>query len=71
MQPTLAKRTAASQGQVASPLKEQVTTLPVERMQAEAEAALRRMQAEAARKGPEVIVNNTPSPTPIITSPHK
>jgi hypothetical protein len=72
MQPALAKRTSPAQGAVTSPLKEQLPSLPVDRMQAEAEAAFKRMQEKAAQRvGPEILVNPQPSATPITTSPHK
>lgn len=66
MTPAFAKRSSAAQGQVKSPLKQELPTLPVERMQAQAEAAMQKM-----RSGPELLVNPAPSPPPIITSPHK
>jgi hypothetical protein len=65
MLPAIAKRTSPAQGAVRSPLKQNLPTLPVERMQAQAEAALKKLKA-----GPEVILNPAPSATPIITSPH-
>ena len=69
MQPAIMKHTSAAQGPVKSPLlNNEPAPLPVERMQAQAEAALKKMQE---RQGPEVLVNPNPSPPPIITSPHK
>ena len=75
MQPAIMKHTTATVS-AKTPLKENDQPgLPVERMQAQAEAALKRMQdaaAERARQaGPEILVNPAPSATPITTSPHK
>jgi hypothetical protein len=76
MQPAIMKHTTATTS-AKTPLKEnEQPGLPVERMQAQAEAALKRMQDDAAAKrarqaGPEILVNPAPSATPITTSPHK
>ena len=76
MQPAIMKHTTATVS-AKTPLKEnEQLGLPVERMQAQAEAALKRMQDDAAAKrarqaGPEILVNPAPSATPITTSPHK
>lgn len=75
MQPAIMKHTTATTA-AKTPLKEnEQPGLPVERMQAQAEAALKRMQdvaAERARQaGPEILVNPAPSATPITTSPHR
>ena len=76
MQPAIMKHTTAT-ASAKTPLKEnEQPGLPVERMQAQAEAALKRMQDDAAAKrarqaGPEILVNPAPSATPITTSPHK
>lgn len=76
MQPAIMKHTTATVS-AKTPLKEnEQPGLPVERMQAQAEAALKRMQDDAAAKrarqaGPEILVNPAPSATPITTSPHK
>ena len=75
MQPAIMKHTTAT-ASAKTPLREnEQPGLPVERMQAQAEAALKRMQdvaAERARQaGPEILVNPAPSATPITTSPHK
>lgn len=74
MQPALAKRTSAASAIPNSPLKRSPDEgqLPIERMQAQAEAAFKRMQAQqAASPKTEIIGNPAPSPTPVITSPHK
>ena len=74
MQPAIAKRTSASSAVPNSPLKraQEVGTLPVERMQAEAEAAFKRMKTQqAASPKTEIIGNPAPSPTPVLTTPHK
>ncbi len=69
MQPAIMKYTSAAQGPVKSPLlNAEPAPLPVERMQAQAEAAFKKMQE---RRGPDVLVNPNPSPPPIVTSPHK
>lgn len=75
MQPAIMKHTTATVS-AKTPLREnEQPGLPVERMQAQAEAALKRMQdvaAERARQaGPEILVNPAPSATPITTSPYK
>ena len=71
MQPAIATRTSPAQGKVNSPLKQELPGLPVERMQAQAEAALKRMQEQKRQAGPELLVNPAPSATPVLTSPHK
>jgi hypothetical protein len=72
MQPALAKRTSAAQGIVKSPLKHEQPPAfaSAEHMQAQAEAAFKKMQAQEPKVGPEVIVNPAPSATPVITSPY-
>ena len=74
MQPAIMRHTTATPGK--SPLQQnEKPGLPVERMQAQAEAAFKRMQAAEAERvrlaGPEILVNPAPSATPITTSPHK
>ncbi len=75
MIPALAKRSAAQAEQSKSPLLQDAPgNAPspfAATMQAAAERALQRMQAEQQAKGPDVIVNPNPSATPIVTSPHK
>jgi hypothetical protein len=66
MTPAFAKHTTAAQGHVKSPLKQEAPSLPIQQMQAQAEAAMQKM-----RSGPELLINPAPSPPPIITSPHK
>jgi predicted trehalose synthase len=71
MQPAIMKHTTAT-GATKSPLAQsEQPSLPVERMQAEAEAAFKRMQEKARMAGPELLVNPAPSATPVMTSPHK
>jgi hypothetical protein len=72
MQPAFAKHTSAAQGAVKSPLKhdQPPAFASAEQMQAQAEAAFKKMQAQAPKVGPEIIVNHAPSATPVITSPH-
>ena len=71
MQPAIMKHTSAGQSPVKSPLLNAAPVpLPVEQMQAQAEAAFKRMREDAARKS-EILVNPNPTPPPIITSPHE
>jgi hypothetical protein len=74
MQPAIMKHTTATTATKPALMQNEQAGLPVERMQAQAEAALKRMQdaaAETARRaGPEILVNPAPSATPVITSPH-
>jgi hypothetical protein len=73
MQPAIANRSSPAQGAVSSPLKQNESPgLPVDRMRKQAEAALKKLQAQqAAKVGPEILVNPAPSKTPFTTSPHK
>jgi hypothetical protein len=76
MQPAIAKHTSAAAHIPNSPLKDAAApaTISPEYMQAQAEAALKRMQAAAAAKAagaPEIIPNLHASPAPIMTSPHE
>ena len=70
MQPAIMRRTTATPAPSTLHQNEQ-PGLPVERMQAQAEAALKRMQDVAAQqRGPEILVNPVRSEPPVITSPH-
>lgn len=75
MQPAFIKHSTATAA-VNSPLKNNADPAPLsaERMQAAAEAALKRMNdrkaAEDATKT-QVLVNPKPSPTPVMTTPYK
>lgn len=73
MEPAILKHSRATVD-AKSPLKNaELPGLPVERMQAEAEAAWARMKAQIPQGtiAPEVLLNPTPSPVPVITSPHQ
>jgi hypothetical protein len=71
MQPAIMKHTTATTD-AKTPLKQIAPPgLPVERMQAEAEAAFARMKEQKRQAGPELLVNPAPSATPVMTSPHK
>jgi len=73
MQPAIMRHTTATPAPSTLHQNEQ-PGLPVDRMQAQAEAALKRMQEAAAERarqaGPEILVNPAPSEPPVITSPH-
>jgi len=81
MLPALAKRTAATTNTSKSPLTANApgNALPPfvdpAALQASADAAFARMQAEqraiAAKTSPDVLVNPSPSEPPIMTSPYE
>ena len=81
MLPALARRTVATPNPSKSPLTMSapvnapppfVDPMELQRKADEAWARMQMKAAEAARKvGPELILNPTPSETPIMTSPHK
>jgi len=75
MKPIIAKHSTATVAPSNSPLTKSMSTPPpfidAVAMQAKAEEAFRRMQEEKRKAGPDVIVNPSPSATPIQTSPHK